>query len=53
MELSPGGPGPDRAWKIHYIAIKNKQWVESDLWVCARNANEAEQKAYNKFGTHD
>lgn len=20
MELSPGGPGPDRAWKIHYSA---------------------------------
>lgn len=47
---SPGGPGPERAWQIDYKAIKNKIWVERKLWVTARNAAEARDKATKRFG---
>jgi hypothetical protein len=48
-KLSPGGPGPERAWKITYKAIRDKLWVESHLWIIARNEKEARSKAENRF----
>jgi hypothetical protein len=49
VEESPGGPGPDRAWKINYKAIIKKQWVESSLWIIARNADQAKERAIIRF----
>lgn len=48
--LSPGGPGPERAYKVIYKAIKNKVWIESELWIIARTAKEAREKAFKRFG---
>ena len=50
VELSPGGPGPNRAYKINYRAIKNKLWVEDLLWIIARNEKEARAQAMNRLG---
>ena len=50
VELSPGGPGPERAYKINYRAIKNKLWEERQLWVIARNEQEARAQAMIRFG---
>jgi hypothetical protein len=50
IELSPGGPGPDRAWKITYKAIRDKLWVENHLWIIARTEKEAKSKAESRFG---
>ena len=50
VELSPGGPGPDRAYRINYRAIKNKLWVEKQLWIIARTEREARDKAMNRLG---
>jgi ribosomal protein L20A (L18A) len=46
----PSGPGPDRYFKIKYKAIKNKEWVEKQLGVMARNETEARDKAMKRFG---
>lgn len=50
VELSPGGAGPERAYKIKYRAIRYKEWVEDLLWIIARNEQEAREKAMNRFG---
>ena len=50
VELSPGGPGPERAYKIEYRAIRHKEWVVDLLWVIARNEKEAREQAMNRFG---
>ena len=50
VELSPGGPGPERAYTVNYRAIKNKVWVENKLWVIARTEKEAREQAMNRFG---
>jgi hypothetical protein len=49
-ELSPGGPGPERLYRIKYRAIVNKQWVEGELSSLGRNEQEAIAKAQNRFG---
>jgi hypothetical protein len=46
----PSGPGPERYFKIKYKAIKNKEWVEKQLGVMARNKDEAREKAMELFG---
>jgi hypothetical protein len=53
MELSPGGPGPERLWRVHYRAIKNKKWVEGALWSLGRTEAEAKQKALTRHGGWD
>ena len=50
VELSPGGPGPDRCYKINYRAIRNKLWEERQLWVSARNEKDAREQAMKRFG---
>ena len=50
VELSPGGPGPERAYKINYRAIENKHWTENQLWVIAKNEREAREQAMIRFG---
>ena len=50
LEMSPSGPGPDRAWKISYKAIVNKKWINKDLWVIGRNSEDARKEAELKFG---
>ena len=45
VELSPGGAGPQRAYRIKYRAIGHKEWVEDLLWVIARNEQEAREQA--------
>lgn len=50
VEESPGGPGPDRLWKIHYKAIVKKQWKTDSLWIIARNAKQAREQAVLRFG---
>ncbi len=47
---SPGGAGPERLWKVNYKAIVEKNWKVGFLNVLARNAQEAKEKAYNRFG---
>jgi hypothetical protein len=49
VEESPGGPGPDRAWKVHYKAYVKKQWKTDVLWMIARNANQAKERAMARF----
>lgn len=49
IELSPGGPGPNRLWRVHYKAIVKKQWTEGKLWILARNAKQAEERALLRF----
>lgn len=50
IELSPGGPGPDRIWKVLYKAIRSKKWVTKSLWIVARNFEKARSKANLRFG---
>ncbi len=50
VELSPGGAGPERAYRIKYRAIENKQWTENQLWVIARNEVEARHQAEQRWG---
>ena len=50
VELSPGGPGPERAWRVHYKAIVSKKWVEDQLWILACTAEQARAKAMERFG---
>ena len=50
VELSPGGPGPERAYKIEYRAIRHKEWVVDLLWVIARNEAEARHQAEQRWG---
>ena len=50
VEESPGGLGPDRAWKIQYKAYIKKQWKTDVLWMIARNANQARERAVARFG---
>ena len=50
VELSPGGPGPERLYRINYRAIENKQWTENQLWVIARNETEARHQAEQRWG---
>lgn len=50
VELSPGGPGPDRLWRVYYKAIVSKKWVEDQLWILARTAEQARAKAMERFG---
>ena len=47
VEVSPGCPGPDRTYNIYYKAIKKKVWVESKLYILAKN--EKEYRIY-RFG---
>lgn len=47
---SPGGPGPERAWDIKYTAIKNKEWQSGNLWVIAKNKQEARDNAMKRWG---
>jgi len=49
VEESPGGSGPNRAWKIQYKAYVKKQWKTDVLWMIARNANQAQEKAMARF----
>lgn len=50
VELSPGGPGPDRLYRCKCRYIKDKQWVEKELMSIARTANEAKRKLEHRFG---
>ena len=50
VELSPGGPGPERAYKIKYRAIRHKEWVKDLLWIIARNEAEARHQAEQRWG---
>lgn len=50
VEESPGCPGPDRVWKIHYKAYVKKHWKTDELWVVARNAKQAREQAMIRFG---
>ena len=49
VEESPGGPGSDRLWKIHYKAYVKKQWKTSELWIIAQNAKQARERAMIRF----
>lgn len=49
VEESPGGPGPDRLWKAHYKAYVKKQWKTSALWMVARTAVQAKERAIERF----
>ena len=49
VEGSAGSAGPDRGWKIHYKAIRNKQWITGYCWMIARTAKEAKEEAYKRF----
>jgi len=49
VEESLGGSGPNRAWKIQYKAYVKKQWKTDVLWMIARNANQAQEKAMARF----
>lgn len=53
VELSPGGAGPKRAYKIEYRAIRHKEWVVDLLWIIARNEQEAREQAMNRFGVEE
>ncbi len=46
---SPGGSGPERAFKIKYKGIVNKEWKESELWVIAKNKDDAKEQAMKRF----
>ena len=50
VEESPGGPGPDRLWKIHYTAYVKKQLKTDELWIIARNTKQARERAMLRFG---
>ncbi len=50
VELSPGGAGPERAYRIKYRAIRHKEWVEDLLWIIARNEQEARHQAEQRWG---
>jgi len=50
VEESPGGPGPDRLWKIHYRAYVKKQWKTGELCIIARNTKQARERAMLRFG---
>ena len=50
VELSPGGPGPTRSYRVKYRAIENKKWVEREIWSVGRNETEARNKAEQRFG---
>lgn len=50
IELSPGGAGPKRPYKIEYRAIRHKEWIVDLLWVIARNEQEAREQAMSRFG---
>jgi hypothetical protein len=45
-----GGSGPDRFFKIKYKGIQNKKWIEKELFVSARNKDDARNKAIKRFG---
>lgn len=51
VELVPGGPGPERAYKVYYRAIKDKKWVESFLWSIGKNEKEARDRVIERFGS--
>ena len=48
--LSPGGPGPERAYSLYYRAIKNKKWIEDKLWIIANSEKQARSEAMSRFG---
>lgn len=50
VELSPGGPGPVRSYRVRYRGIVNKQWVEQELWSNGCNEAEARRKTEQRFG---
>jgi len=50
VELSPGGPGPDRIWVVKYRAIVDKKWTESTVMMVARTSKEAKHKAEQRYG---
>lgn len=50
VELSPGGPGPERAYKIVYRAIKDKEWITGTMWSIGRNETEAKRNIEQRFG---
>lgn len=50
VELSPGGPGPDRLWNCKCSFIKDKQHVEAILMSIGRTADEAKRKLEQRFG---
>lgn len=49
VEESPGGPGSERVWKITYKAYVKKQWAQDTLWIVARNAKQAQERAMIRF----
>jgi hypothetical protein len=50
IELSPGGPGPEKLYIISYKAIQKKIWVTGKLNIIARNIEDARKKANLRFG---
>ncbi len=50
IELSPGGPGPERLYIISYRAIRQKIWVTDKLNIVACNIKQAREKANLRFG---
>lgn len=50
IELSPGGPGPERLYRCNCRFIKDKKWIEQELLAVARNAEEAKRKLEQRFG---
>jgi hypothetical protein len=51
IELSPGGPGPERLYQVWYRAYRNKKWVESSVWQIARTEKQAKERAQLRFGS--
>lgn len=50
VQLSPGGAGPEQAWRVKYRAIVDKRWVEQTLFVLAKNQSDARAQAEKRFG---
>ena len=48
-EGTSGSPGPERAWKVGYKAIRDKKWITGFVWMIARTAKEAKEEANKRF----
>ena len=50
IEEEPGSSGPLRFFKIHYKAIKDKEWINGSLYSNGRTKEEAYKNAMSRFG---
>lgn len=49
VELSPGGAGPEYAYRCKCRMIENKKWIEKEFWSLARNKDEAKTKLEERY----